>query len=207
MTRSPRSRCRPRASVTVLPLSFSDSFRRVREICSAGARPNSTPLRSDASAVKANTPRSILISFSRGRFPGSSAGSASTPHCASSRPKAPPSAASTRLSVRSCRTRHQREAPSAARTAISFSRVAARDRSRLATLAIAISSTNPTATISISSAGRTSPTMNSFIGSAAKAQSDFCGSGQALRTSPCIATNSAPNCCGETPGLSLPTSR
>ena len=52
------------------------------------------------------------------------------------------SAASSRLSISSCRTMRQRVAPSDTRTDISRARFAARANSRLATLAHAISSTN-----------------------------------------------------------------
>jgi hypothetical protein len=61
------------------------------------------------------------------------------------------------LSVRSWRTSRSREAPSALRMAISFPRAAARDSSRLATLAQAISRTKPTAPSSTSRAGRMLP--------------------------------------------------
>ena len=52
------------------------------------------------------------------------------------------------LSISSCRTMRQREAPSEMRTEISRARLVERDSSRLATLAHAISSTNATAPIS-----------------------------------------------------------
>ena len=87
----------------------------------------------------------------------SAATSARTPAYASSRPTAPPARLTSTLSVMSCWSRRSRVAPSAVRTAISFERVAARARSRLATLAQAMSSTNPTAPSSTSSAGRTFP--------------------------------------------------
>ena len=51
-----------------------------------------------------------------------------------------------------------RVAPMAARTAISFCRARARESSRLATLAHAMSSTKPTAATSTTSERRTSPT-------------------------------------------------
>ena len=54
-------------------------------------------------------------------------------------------AASTRLSVASCRTRRRPPAPSAARSAISCCRAVDRASSRFATLAQAMSSTNTTA--------------------------------------------------------------
>ncbi len=69
------------------------------------------------------------------------------PPNASTIPKAPPRHPRTTLSTSSCRTTRQRDAPRATRTAISRERFAARDSSRLATFAHAISSTKPTAPI------------------------------------------------------------
>ena len=66
-------------------------------------------------------------------------------------PRPPPSSEINRLSVSICRTRRQRPAPSAARTAISRCRAVARASSRLAALTQAISSTSPTAPSSTSS--------------------------------------------------------
>ena len=59
-------------------------------------------------------------------------------------------------STRSCDTIRDRRAPSATRTEISFWRDAARARSRLATLAHAMSSTRPTAPMKMSSDSRVS---------------------------------------------------
>ena len=59
-------------------------------------------------------------------------------------PISPPSAASTRLSVRICDTIRRRLAPSAERTASSRARLIVRARSKLATLAQHINSTKPT---------------------------------------------------------------
>jgi hypothetical protein len=68
---------------------------------------------------------------------------ASIHHTAISTPSAPPMSASTTLSASICRTRRQRPAPSAMRTAISRWRAVARASSRLATFAQAMSSTKP----------------------------------------------------------------
>ena len=65
------------------------------------------------------------------------------PHHASGSASAPPIEASTRLSVRNCRTSRPRLAPNARRTAISRRRPEARASSRLATLAQATSNTMP----------------------------------------------------------------
>ena len=66
--------------------------------------------------------------------------------------RTPPATASSTLSVSSCRTMRPRLAPRAARTAISRWRASARESSRFATFAQAISSTNATAPISTTSA-------------------------------------------------------
>ncbi len=60
----------------------------------------------------------------------------------------PLSTASITLSISSWRITRQRDAPSATRTEISRARLVARDSSRLATFAQAISRTNATAPIS-----------------------------------------------------------
>ena len=79
-------------------------------------------------------------------------------------PAAAPISAINRLSVRSCRAMRARLAPSAMRTAISWRRVAARIKSRFATLAQAISSTNATAPTRTSSEVRTLPIRVSLSG-------------------------------------------
>ena len=68
-----------------------------------------------------------------------------TPPYPSTKPQRPPAAASIRLSTSSCRTMRQRLAPRARRSVTSRVRSAARASNRLATLAQAISRTNPTA--------------------------------------------------------------
>src|SRR5438445_353228 len=72
-------------------------------------------------------------------------------------PNAPPSAASTTLSVISWRMTRQRPAPNAARIAISLRRAAVRVNSNPARLAHAIKRTNATAPSRIISVGRRSP--------------------------------------------------
>ena len=73
-------------------------------------------------------------------------------------PRAAPERARSRLSTRSWRTRRKRLAPRAARTASSFSRTAARARSRLATLAQPMSNSSPTAASTTNSVVRNWPT-------------------------------------------------
>src|ERR1051325_2012008 len=84
------------------------------------------------------------------------------PQFASKAASVPPAAASIRLSARSCLTSRPRPAPSAARSANSRVREAARASSRLATLAQAINKTNPTAPNSIHSIRRTFSTSRSL---------------------------------------------
>ena len=70
---------------------------------------------------------------------------ASIAQSASNSANAPPNTPSNALSVSIWRINRQRPAPSAARTASSFSRPAERASCRLATLAQAMSRTQPTA--------------------------------------------------------------
>ncbi len=79
-------------------------------------------------------------------------------------------------STSSCWKTRRREAPRAARTAISLRRPRARVKRRLPTLAQAISSTRPTAASSIRSVGRTSPTIRSWSETTVPPQPAFsCG--------------------------------
>ena len=75
-------------------------------------------------------------------------------------PSAPPSDASSRLSVSNWRTNRPRVAPSDSLTEISFWRVAARESSRLATFAQTIRSTSTTTPLRIVTA-RSSDTLTS----------------------------------------------
>ncbi len=75
---------------------------------------------------------------------------------ASSAPISPETAASSTLSVSSCRTIRAALAPSAARTAISRARATLRASERLVTLAAAIRKTQNTAPPSIHNASRVS---------------------------------------------------
>ena len=76
---------------------------------------------------------------------GTDAMSTCVPQKASNTPAAPPTSASKTPSVISCRIIRSLLAPNAWRTAISFSRAAARVNCKLATFAQAIKSKNPTA--------------------------------------------------------------
>ena len=81
---------------------------------------------------------------------------------ASSNPRMPPTPANSTLSVSIWRTIRMLLAPSTLRIAISFWRAVARLRRRLATLAQAMSRTNPTAASKTVRAGRISATALSF---------------------------------------------
>ena len=98
----------------------------------------------------------------RGRLAGSHATIAWTPAHASSTPIAAPPRDSETASTSRPRTIAPREAPSAARTAISGRLTVARASMRFATFAHAMSSTSPTAPSSISIQVRTAPTRCSW---------------------------------------------
>ena len=95
---------------------------------------------------------------------GTNVFSTRTPASARSNPRPAPRNASNTLSVKNCRVRRKRLAPSASRNAISFSRAAARASSKLATFAQAIRRTKPTAPSRMSNAGLMSPTISSCNG-------------------------------------------
>ncbi len=119
----------------------------------AGTTPTSTPVPRAITIVNSSTVPLMSISAERVVKRSTKATSRSSETLASSRPSAPPMSASSVLSVSSCRNRRQRPAPSAARIAISRSRRTMRARSRLATLAATISSTNAAAPTSTRSVG------------------------------------------------------
>ncbi len=146
-------------------LSLSVPAKSVPELWRAGISPKSRPVPTETARVKLKTRQSSGTSepFSpiRGRFAVLTARSTRMPTVPSSKPSPPPTRASTTLSVRTWRAMRQREPPSAVRMATSRLRLVARTRSRLATLAQAISSTKPTAPTSTSSDWRTRRTSTS----------------------------------------------
>ena len=93
---------------------------------------------------------------------------------------------STTLSVISCLMIRPRAAPSAPRTAISRSRLAARASSRFATFAVAMSSRQPTAPSSTYRIRRTSPTTASWSGTASSVQ---CSGAGYCRFRPAVTTS------------------
>ncbi len=129
--------------------------------CSAGTRPKRMPVAAVRASANQSTGPSRRIASVRGVPRGAIASSASMPQPPSTTPAMPPIAASSRLSVSSCRTSRPRPAPSATRTATSRARAEARASSRLATLAHAINSTNATAPSSTHSPRSTFPTTSS----------------------------------------------
>ena len=131
------------------PPSLSAVVSSTRVAPKAGARPNSTPVRSEIAAVNPRTRVSGERSSAGPALWATSLAKPSVPQNARSRPAAPPNTASSRLSVSSCRMSLQRPAPMESLSAISFCRAAPGASSRLAMLAQAISSTSPTRPINI----------------------------------------------------------
>ena len=130
----------------------------------AGARPNPIPVVTQAASRNANTLQSSSISSARGICAAASFIRMLLPHTPIPSPATPPQSASKRLSVRNCRIKRKRLAPSAARIAISRPREAVRASSRFATFTHATSSTMPTAPSSTSSESRAGSLTTSFSG-------------------------------------------
>ena len=142
------ARRKPRLPVAILerPPSLSDSFRFKCEARQAGAVPKRTPARVETVSVKRSTGTCMRKSASLGNvYTGTMARMPWRIISDRAIPPAPPTIASVRLSVKSWRKIRKRPAPIADRTAISLSRVAARDSMRLATFTQAMSKTKPTA--------------------------------------------------------------
>ena len=133
----------------------------VRLARSAGTRPTSTVATSAVARANSATGQSMPASFSRGMSAGLSATRVSSTAAAPATPRRPPAHAMSALSASSCRTRTPRLAPSAARTASSRRRDAARANTRPATLPHAISRTRATAAISSHKVCRAGPKMKS----------------------------------------------
>ena len=124
-------------------LARSVRFRSWRAALSAGTVPNTIAVTAVIATVNTRTEASMRISAIRGRFAGIDRPQDDESGLREAGgPTRPPAAASTRLSVTSCRTRRSPRAPSAARSAISCCRAVDRASSRCATLAQAMSSTN-----------------------------------------------------------------
>src|SRR5215472_9820900 len=130
----------------------------------AGASPNSKPLKTDTPTANRSTRQSTWTSSMRGKSPGQKVRNGLSPTLANMTPSSPPARPRSALSVRLCRTKRPRLAPSATRMANSRSRETARASIKLATFAHAISSTRPTAPSKSQSVDPVSPTSarNSF---------------------------------------------
>ena len=139
-----RARCFPAASMPVRPDSLSDVAKSTFDVASAGAVPNSRPVRMETSAVKPSTRKSVVTP--RGMVPGASEARISRrPTHPSPTPRVPPAVERSTLSVSNCRITRTRPAPRADRTATSVRRAGPRASCRPATFAHAINSTKATA--------------------------------------------------------------
>ena len=158
-TSAPRGLILPRfggAAPTVSVLRLSITSHRVDS--SAGTRPKDTPATSDAVRANPSTTGSRLRSRVTGMGSGRSAWASRWRSSHARRtPAAPPSSASTMLSVRSCRTSARRRAPRASRTATSRRRPRACARRKLARLAHAMRRTSPTTASRSAAAETTTP--------------------------------------------------
>ena len=166
--------CRP-PELVPRPPSFMQPARFGRVACSAGASPNTMPVRTDSARVNSSTRASIETSASRGRENGGTASSSAAFNASpSASPSTPPQTDSNTFSVRNCRTSLHLPAPTEARIATSRSRDVPRASVRLARFAQPISSTMPTADSSTYSDWRSCvPTTVSANGSIATPQPLF----------------------------------
>ena len=155
-TSVPRIRLRRLFPVSPRLPSFNVSLTSSRDAPKAGANPAIIPTASDRNRVNASTVASIdtVSKACVAKVERTSVTNPSIPQYANSRPTAPPAKPTIALSVMSCRISRSRPAPRAARTTSSLCLPAVRAKNRLATLAQAISRTNPTALEKIISAGR-----------------------------------------------------
>ena len=137
----------PRTSASVGSSSGAGPKRQRSAIRSLqrGCEPEQQAAAIDTIAMKATVPVSTDVSSRLACSAGKNDGSTSDVQSASRRPQAPPPMPRSGLSVSSWRTRRDRPAPSASRTAISRSRAIARETRRPATFAQAMTRTSPTA--------------------------------------------------------------
>ena len=165
----------------------------------AGRIPNAIPVNMEMAAVKATTRPSVPTPSRRGSASGIAASRTWVPQAASRIPHAPPASARTRLSVRICRTRRPRLAPSAVRTASSARRDDALARRRFARFAQAIRRTRPTAPARIHNGRRLSPTIPSSRATKS-GRRDLSSSGCSTARRFIAASRSARAAAAETPG-------
>src|SRR5579872_1906470 len=141
--------------------SFSAEFTSAFEACRAGVRPKATPAAQEINKVYAKMRVSGVISRAmepqnEGRAEEISMINRWRAHPARGRPTAPARRPSRMLSVSNWRSKRQRLAPRARRTAISLRRATARASKRLATLAQAIRRSNATADMAARTTGQAS---------------------------------------------------
>lgn len=145
--------------------AFTKRFLQIRlRSFSDGTKPNTIATSIEVARVNSKILTSSPISSARGKASGIALIAVRVAHTAKSNPAAPPAQARRMLSVSNCLMARPCVAPSAARIANSRARPVERARSKLATFAQAISSTNPTAPSNTNSIGATSPTMSSLNG-------------------------------------------
>ena len=156
-TRALRSSLPGRPAVPPRPPSVRAAFRFTPDARIAGRIPNRIPVASEAPKANTKSRASNRASWSLGMLSGPSRAASSVAPRASTSPAAPPASDRIVLSARSCPAMRPRVAPMAARTASSFRRPVPRASSKLATLAQAISSSNPTAPARISRGWRAGP--------------------------------------------------
>jgi hypothetical protein len=149
-----RKRCPALPDVPPRPPSRRDSLNRVRDDCIAGTRPKTMPVASVTIDVTSRTVPFTPTPSIRGKSDGATARRIRNPPTASSTPAMPPISDRRTLSVSNCRMSLPPLAPNAMRTVTSLSRTAARDRSKFATFAHAISNTAATAPSMIQSVVR-----------------------------------------------------
>ena len=151
-TRVARARCRSRPAVWRGPSRAGSGSRRrpARNPKSSVAR----PVRPTATSIARP---SMVASCRRTRLGGATASAKRSTPCATSRPSAAPKAPSKALSATSRRIKSTRRAPSDCRIESSPSRGSVAAKRSPARLAVAISSTRPTAPRMPSRSGRRSP--------------------------------------------------
>lgn len=201
------ARNRPTLLPAGAPASFSMRTAPARDPPSAGAAPNKSPATTDRPTANAATTPSTRTSASPGTSRGTSVGAACTIPAATARPRAPPTALSTTLSVSNWPTMRPRPAPSARRTANSRRRAFPRTSSSPATFAHASSKTSPVAVVNIRSAGRNGAPTSSCNGVTRASRFALHVAGSAGPARSRIARTSASACRGDTPRRRRPIAR
>ncbi len=149
-------RDRTPAPTGAVPSSPSASTRLSRRTRNAGNSPKTMLVPTETTSAKTRTTASTPSASRRGKSAGNQDGIDRCSSAVSARPAAPPLSPRSRLSTSSWRVTRALPAPSAARIAISRLLVVVRASCRLATFAVAVASSKPTATSSTTSGRRTS---------------------------------------------------